>query len=152
MTPQASHSPDIRKHGGRGPNCANVTSLWIFFPSEKKKWKWCPGRLSPQSTAKLAETSSLHLSWLLVNCFPANRIRSDEFRPLKTTVSDPDNPEKSWATVLRRRHFTASHIKHLPCEASKQQMFDVICNLRTAVCETIAVRVLEYIILTENIP
>lgn len=34
-----------------------------------------------------------------------------------------------WAGVLRRRYFTASQIKCLPCEASKWQMFDVICYL-----------------------
>lgn len=68
-----------------------------FFPSFPENENDVPDvyLLKALVLAKLAETSSLHFSWLLMNCFSANRIRSDEFRPLKTTVSDPNNPEES---------------------------------------------------------
>lgn len=98
--PGASHSPDIRKHGGWGQNRANVTlHLWHFFFyffCENENYVLNMYLFKAVALSTLAVPGSLHLSLLSMNSWDQLKLSHKmSFEP-----NNSCNKSKVWSGVL----------------------------------------------------
>lgn len=125
-TPRASHSPDIRKHGGRGHSRSNVTLPCLFFFVKMKMVSWTCISSEQRSCQRYSRLA--HYFWV---CYPwIHGIKADfRIRWVLIPITVETEQSRVWS-ALERCRFTAMQILCLSCRASKWQMFDFICNLR----------------------
>lgn len=150
-TPRASHSPDIRKHGGRGHSHSNVTSPCLFFFFMKMKMLLWTCISSEQQSCQ-HQSCLAHYFWVLLSMNSW-----DQSRLSHKMSSDPNNSwnrAKSGLECFRTLSFHS--YANTVFVLSGFKMANVWFYLQPtktskAICETITVRIWEYILPRENI-